>query len=316
MSKLLFFLIFGTVVSYAQTTLERAKTLYETTRYAEAETTLKLISKKNGDYAAAQYYLGRIAFDQKKYDDASEYFEEATKADPKTPDYFSWLGDTYGRIAQDANPIKQGMLAPKMKRAWESAIALDPKNMSARISLIQFYLQAPGFMGGSIEKAKEMANQIMAIKPAEGHRQKGNIFSYDKKPGEAEKEYLEMVAADPAYNSVLVTYYQNQKQFGKAFDFLDNILKKNPEEFTAIYQIGKTAALSGQKLDLGEQSLNKYLGYEPKKNEPQHSAANMRLAQIKEKRGSKPEAKKYFEVALKLDPNLKEAQEGLKRCSN
>jgi hypothetical protein len=41
----------------------------------------------------------------------------------------------------------------------------------------------------------------------------------------------------------------------------------------------------------------------------------MRLAQIKEKKGNKPEAKKYFETALKQDPNLKEAKEGLERCS-
>ena len=65
--------------------------------------------------------------------------------------------------------IKQGMLAPKMKKAWESAIALDPKNMSARTSLIQYYLQAPGFMGGSIDKAKEVAKQITGLNPAEGH---------------------------------------------------------------------------------------------------------------------------------------------------
>jgi hypothetical protein len=41
----------------------------------------------------------------------------------------------------------------------------------------------------------------------------------------------------------------------------------------------------------------------------------MRLAQIKEKRGNKVEAKKLFETALKQDGSLKEAKEGLERVS-
>ena len=316
MIKSLIALVFISTASLAQTTLERGKSLYETTRYKEAIETLKLITKTHSDYAAAQYYLGRIEFDRQNYDDATEYFEEATTANPKSSEYFSWLGDTYGTIAKDANPFKQAMLAPKMKKAWERAVALDSKNINARISLIQFYRMAPGFMGGSIEKAKETAKQIIDIKPAEGHRQLGNILLSEKKNDEAEKEFQKMVAADPAYNIQLAGYYQGQKQYVKAFDVLDIALKKNPNDYSAIYQIGKTAALSGLKLDLGEECLKKYLTYEPQKSEPPLSGANMRLAQIKEKKGKKIEAKKYFEVALKLDPSLKEAKEGLERCSD
>ena len=315
--KLLFLSLLLSLTSFGQTTtLERAKSLYETSRYTEAIDALKLISKSHSDYAAAQYYLGRIAFDRKDYDDAADYFETATIKNTKSSEYFNWLGDAYGNIAKDANPFKQGLLAPKMRKAWETAVALDPKNINARIPLIQFYRMAPGFMGGSIDKAKETAKQIIDIKPAEGHRQLGIILLSEKKNDEAEKEFQKMAAADPAYNIQLIGYYQSQKQYAKAFDLLDNLLKKNPEDYSAIYQLGKTAALSGQKLDQGEVCLRKYLNYEPQKNEPNHSGTNMRLAQIQEKRGKKVEAKKYFEVALKLDPNLKEAKEGLERCSN
>jgi tetratricopeptide (TPR) repeat protein len=301
------------IACQAQTTLERAKGFYEAKKYTDAETTLKLISKNHPDYAEAQYYLGRTALDQKKYDDAVDYFDEATKANPKAADYFSSLGDTYGTIAQNSSLFKQGLLAPKMKSAWEKAIALDSKNMSARLSLVQFYLQAPGFMGGSVDKAKETARQIIALKPAEGYQQMGNILNYEKRTEDAEKEYEKMAAADPAYNVALIGYYQNLKHYDKAFSFVENMLKKDPDDFAAIYQLGKTAALSGQKLELGERSLQKYLEHQPTKNEPPLSGANMRLAQIKEKSGRKSEAKKYFEIALKQDPTLKEAKEGLAR---
>jgi hypothetical protein len=83
----------------------------------------------------------------------------------------------------------------------------------------------------------------------------------------------------------------------------------------ATYQIGKTSALSGQRLERGEVCLKKYLTYQPQKNEPSHAGANMRLAQIMEKAGKKTEAKKLYEAALKGDATLKEAKEGLERVS-
>jgi tetratricopeptide (TPR) repeat protein len=303
------------VALFSQSSVEKAKALYESKKYEEAEKILKSVGEKTADYATARYYLGRIAFDKKEYDDASDYFEEATEADPKGADYFNWLGNTYGTIARDANMLKQGMLAPKMKKAWETAIALDPKNLDARTSLIQYYLQAPGFMGGSIDKAKEVAKQIIALNPAEGHRQLGNVYLSDKKPAEAEKEFLEAVKINPDYISLLANFYTNQKQYDKAFALFEEAIKKNPQDYTSIYQVGKTSALSGQKLDRGEECLKKYLTHTPMQNEPSHAGANMRLAQIKEKRGQKAEAKKLFETALKLDGGLKEAKEGLERTS-
>lgn len=315
MTRFLMTLCFSPLILFAQTSLEKAKSLYETKNHTEAEKVLKSISEKSRDYAAARFYLGRVAFDKKDYDAASDYFEEAIKKNGKESEYYQWLGDTYGSIAQNGNVFKQGLLAPKMKNAWEQAIALDVKNINARNSLIQFYLQAPGFMGGSIDKARETASQIIAIKPAEGHRQMGNVLDYEKKNTAAEREYLEMVKADPAYVPVLANFYVKQKKYSEAFDLFDEALKKNPNDFVSIYQIGKTAAISGQKLERGEDCLKKYLTYQPKPNEPSHGGANMRLGQIKEKKGSKSEAKKYFETALKLDSSLKEAKEGLARCS-
>ncbi len=294
---------------------EQARKLYELKKYEEAKAILKKIEEDDKEYAEGQYYLGRIAFDQKEYDDAQDFLEEAIDVNDKVASYHYWLGNTYGTIAADANPIKQGMLAPKMKSAWETAVLLDPKLIGARESLIQYYLQAPSFMGGSVDKAKIEAQQIMKLNAAQGHRSMGNIYVHEKKIAEAEKEYLEMVKADPNYTNVLGTFYANQKLYDKAISYFEDAVKKNPEDMTAIYQIGKMSALSGQKLDRGEECLKKYLVYKPKENEPSHAGANMRLAQIQEKRGNKAEAKKLYEVALKQDANLKEAKEGLTRVS-
>jgi tetratricopeptide (TPR) repeat protein len=78
MVPLLMVLLFSSVGLFGQTAVNRGKALYESKKYEEAEKILEAIPKKTSDYAAAQYYLGRIAFDKKEYDDAVDYFKEAT----------------------------------------------------------------------------------------------------------------------------------------------------------------------------------------------------------------------------------------------
>jgi tetratricopeptide (TPR) repeat protein len=307
-------LLFISSALFAQT-VDRAKTLWESKNLAEAKRLLTTVKKDNKEFAAAQYYLGRIAFDEKDYDAAEDYFEEAIEVNNKVAEYHTWYGNTLGTVAENANLFKQAMLAPKMKSAWEKAVELDPKTVDARESLIQYYLQAPSIAGGSVDKAKEIANEIVKLKPAEGHRQLGNIFYKEKNLVEAEKEFMAMAKADPAYASGLANFYINQKQYDKAFALFEEDLKKNPEDMMATYQIGKTSALSGQRLERGEVCLKKYLTYQPQNNEPSHAGANMRLAQIMEKGGKKTEAKKLYEAALKGDAALKEAKEGLERVS-
>lgn len=315
MKKILMLAVAMPLFAFAQTPVEKAKKLLEEKKPAEARKILAGINDGDKEYAAAQFYLGRISFDENKLDDAQDYFEEAVDANDKVAEYHDWLGNTYGTIAKDANMIKQGMLAPKMKSEWEKAIALNPSLIDARISLIQYYTQAPGFMGGSIEKAKETAKGIIPLNAAQGHLQLGNIYVKEKKIPEAEKEFLEMVKADPAFISGLANFYLNQKQYDKAFMICEDAIKKNPESMVYVYQLGRASAISGQRLERGEECLRKYLVYTPKPNEPSHGGATMRLAQIAEKKGNKTEAKRLFQEALKLDPNLKEAQEGLKRTS-
>ncbi len=314
MNKTIILLLIS-ITSFGQTKIESARKLIEERKFIEAKALLTPIKSGLPVYADAQYYLGRIAAEEKKYDDAADFFEEAIEANDKVADYHSWLGNTYGAMAQNANIFKQTILAPKMKKEWELAVALDAKNLEARTSLIQYYLQAPSLAGGSVEKAKEVANQIIKIKPAEGHRQLGNVLLYEKKTVEAEKEFQEMAKADPMYISALANFYTSQKKYEQAFSLFEEALKKNADDMTAVYQLGRTSALSGLKLDRGEDCLKRYLLYKPKINEPSLAGANMRLAQINEKRGNKTEAKKLFELALKGDESLKEAKEGLVRVS-
>lgn len=306
---------FVCLVCIGQNTIDQAKSLFEAKKYDEARKILKAVDDDSKQYAAAQYYLGRIAFNEKDYDAAEDYLEEAVDADDKVADYHYWLGSTLGTIAGEANAIKQGMLASQIKDEFEKTVALKPDYLDAHWGLIEFYTQAPGIMGGSYDKALATAKVIAKYNEADGHRAMGVVYYRQEKFAEAEKEYILAHKTNPTYTGPITTFYINRKEFDKAFTFLEGASKADPNNYALIYAIGRTSAVSGQNLDRGLECLNKYLAYQPKPNEPSHAGAHMRIGQIMEKKGDKAEARKRYEIAIKGDPTLKDAKDGLARVS-
>src|SRR6185503_8389363 len=81
------------ILAAAQGSVESGKALYEARKFKEARVFFEDVPEKSKEYGKARYFLGRIAVDQKEYDDAIDFFEEATEADPKQAEYFSRLGN-------------------------------------------------------------------------------------------------------------------------------------------------------------------------------------------------------------------------------
>jgi tetratricopeptide (TPR) repeat protein len=292
--------------------------LFEAGKFKEAKTVFEPALKSNARDAAAAFYLGRIAMEERKNDRAADYFESATKLDPNNSTYFLWLGRAYGREAQSANVLRQPGLAKKTKSAWERAIALDPDNLDARSDLIQYYVQAPGFLGGSTAKALEQAEEIRKRNALRGYLELGALYERDKKLADAEKAYV-AAAKEKSDRHVgeyrLGVFYQNTGAYQKAFELFEAMIGANPAEAGALFQIGKTGALSGQRLDRAVEALEAYLQTTPGKNDPSLAAAHWRLGMVHERRQDRQRAKAEYETALRLDPTFKPATESLKKLT-
>ena len=292
--------------------------LFEAGKFKEAKTVFEPAFKANTRDAAAAFYLGRIAMEERKNDRAADYFEAATKLDSKNSTYFLWLGRAYGNEAQDANVLRQPGLAKKTKAAWERAIELDPDNLDARTDLIQYYVRAPGFMGGSTEKALDQAEEIRKRNALRGYLELGAIYEREKRTADAEKAYL-AASKEKSDRHVgeyrLGVFYQNTGAFDKAFELFEAMIAANPNEFGALFQIGKTGAMSGQHLPRAEEALQAYLQTTPGRNDPSLAAAHWRLGMVYEKRQDKQRAKTEYETAVRLDPKLKPAAESLKKLT-
>ena len=292
--------------------------LFEAGKFKEAKTVFEPAFRSNAADAAAAFYLGRIAIEERRYDRAAHYFETAVKLEPKNATYFLWLGRAYGREAQDANVLRQPGLARKAKGAWERAIDLDADNLDARSDLIQYYVQAPGFLGGSTAKALEQAEEIRKRNALRGYLELGGLYERQKMFTEAEIAYLG-AAKEKSDRHVgeyrLGVFYQNTGAYDKAFELFESMIEANPTEVGALFQIGKTGALSGQRLERSEEALKAYLQTTPGRNDPSLAAAHWRLGMVHEWRRDRDRARAEYEIALRLDPTFKPATESLKRLT-
>jgi tetratricopeptide (TPR) repeat protein len=262
---------------------------------------------------------GRAALNRNDSDAAADLLEKAVAQSPNSAEAHYYLGAAYGDKAQKANMFSAGMLAGKTKAEFEKAVELNPNYLDARFALVQFYAIAPGIIGGSFDKALEQAQEIRKRDPLMGHRSFAFIYSVQKKPELAKKEYLNAVAEQP--NSAKTHAYLGQylanvdKNYKAAFDELETAIKFDASYMPAWFQLGRTAGLSGANLVRGEESLKKYLAYTPKEGEPPIANAHYWLGMVYEKQGRKAEAKQQYETSLKINPALKQSTEALKRVS-
>src|SRR5260370_33270614 len=104
-----------------------------------------------------------------EYKKATDGFQKAFALQPSKSEYAHWLGRTFGRRAETSNYFAAPMYASKARQYFEQAVRLDATNDEALNDLFDFYLQAPGFLGGGFEKAQEVAKRSAQLNEAEGH---------------------------------------------------------------------------------------------------------------------------------------------------
>ena len=107
--------------------------------------------------------------------------------------------------------------------------------------------------------------------------------------------------------------YLAEKKYPEAFAEFDAVLKEKPDDYAALYQVGRLAAVSGQQLDRGLATLRQCLSATPPENQPGHAAVHWRLGNILEKQNDKAAARAAYEAALKVDPKFPQAIEALKK---
>lgn len=266
--------------------LDSARALFhERGQSAEAQKAFEALAATDPKNADVNFFLGQLANRRDDPAKAVKYFEAAVAAAPADARHHHGLADAYGRSAQKAGMLSKFGLAKKCVAAYERAVELEPANLDFRQSLFEFYRQAPAIAGGGVDKAVAQAE---AIKKIDAHRGR---FAF-------------------------ATLYVGEKKYAEALAQLDEVLQVSPDDYAALYQVGRLAAVTGEYLDRGLAALRRCLALPvPTPNTPGHAAAHWRIGTILEKRKDLPGARTAYEAAVTLDPKFTPAADALKKLN-
>jgi len=287
MQRFCAFLAFSTLAQLAFAAVDPAAfsaavDLFSQRKPLEAQKAFETLAAADAGNADVQFYLGRIALQRDDHEKAVACLEKAVALAPGDARYHHRLGDAYGLSAQKAGMFSKMGLAGKCRAAYEKAVELDPKNIAARLSLLGFYQQAPGIVGGGLDKALAQAQEIKRLDPARGRMAIAGVYVLEKK-------------------------------YAEAFAEFDEALKEQPGDYAALFQTGRLAAITGERLAGGLEAPRQCLIQTPPENQPGHAAAHWRIGNILEKQNDRAGARAAYEAALKVDPKFPQAIESLKK---
>jgi tetratricopeptide (TPR) repeat protein len=254
-----------------------ARRLYESHRYTEARAAFERLVAARPDDVEINFYLGRLAwwFDDEK--SAVVFLERAAGVAPANALVQSALADAYGLKALNVGLLSKYGWAKKCLAAHERAVALAPLNVETHWGLFGYYCLAPAFAGGGHAKAVAQVEAIRRLEPMAGRI---------------------------AFATLALSEGKNSAAFAE----FDMFLHQTPDDYLALYQVGRCAALSGEQLDRGKAALQRCLQLVPPSGPHMPTSANVhfRLGTILEKQGRKPAADAEYAEAHRLEPDLRD----------
>ena len=174
--------------------LERAHELYQRTEYTQALAILDRLPNRDAD---TLQLAGQCHFMNGDYKRAAESFEKALALNPQSSELHRLLGTVYGRRAETGNVLTAPGNARKAREYFEQAVALDPDNREAAANLFEYYLEAPGFLGGGIDKAENLAKRIAKLDMPAGLHALAQLEGKRKRYDAAEAQLRRAIALAP-----------------------------------------------------------------------------------------------------------------------
>jgi tetratricopeptide (TPR) repeat protein len=286
-------------------------------KYSGASEMLQKMLSRNPNDVQTSLWITLCFLDLGNIDQAVNYAQRAVKQAPDCSDSHLWLGRAYGLKAEKSRSL---ILARKSREEFLAAVRLNPDNLLARRDLMDFYLQAPWFLGGSKDKAWAQAEAIASRNAIEGYLAHADYWRENNDPTRAAQAYQEVLKLRPqrvgAYFQI-ADFYEANRDGRQLETVVQAASLVEPNDPRLAYYRGVARVLEGRQLPEAEQYFKEYLARAPQRDDfPPHAAAHDYLARIYERSGKRQEAVQQYKAALHLSPDNQTAQEGLKRLES
>lgn len=265
--------------------------------------------------AAAHNLLCRAYFAMEDWDRGISNCERARDLDPQNSSYYLWLGRIYGEKAARVNAFSAMGLAKKVRGAFERAVELSPTSWEARADLGEFYVDAPGIVGGGKDKALDQANALMPLKPGKAYWLLGRVAEKNKDLSDAERQYRAGIAATHSGSRAwaeLAIFFRHTNRLDEMEKALRELENASVDDHLALMDGASLMVRTGRDPQLGVRLLRRYFSVGTVEEGPAFRAHEY-LGQLLERQGDHRAAAKEYHAALELYHNYHRAEEGLRR---
>jgi len=239
--------------------VDRARDLYQRTEYRQSLDLLLTLPARD---PGALQLIGENYFMLGEYKKATDALDKAAAIEPNDAVLMHWLGRAYGRRAETSNPFSAPGLASKSRQFFEKSVELDPTNKAAVGDLLDYYLEAPGFLGGGTHKAEALARLIGQSDPAEGHYAQAMIDDKKKEYDAAEQQLRH--AAELAPRQVgrilaLAKYLAKRGSIKESDQLFDQALRLAPDNPRILFDRADAYIREKRNLPAARELLERYL---------------------------------------------------------
>lgn len=294
---------------------DSAKNLLAAGRVDDAISALRgQLSSDPGD-AQSFNLLCRAYFALDDWERAESSCRKAVSLEPNNSRFHLWLGRVYGERADRASFLHAASLAGRTRAEFERAVDLDPKDMDARLDLAEFYVSAPGIVGGGEDKARAQAQVIGTVSPGREHWIYARIAEKNKDVAAAEREYrlsVDLTHGDAESWRSLAGFYRGQKRYAEMEQAIVKVSRAPVSRLDTLRDAAKTLFDSGRNYSLAVQLLRRYLDAGPVEEAPAFKAHYL-LGTLLEKQGDKAGAAQEYRASLALARTFGLAQQALNR---
>ncbi len=282
-------------------------------RVDEAITSLNTSLGTSPNNAETYYLLCRAQFDFPDWDAAIQACQKAVAIQPNSALYHLWLGRAYGEKADAANFLIAAPLAGKRRTEFEIAVSLDPANVAARTDLAEFYLEAPGIVGGSRQKAEDQAKILESQEAGRAHWVRGRLAQKNNDLATAEKEYK--AAVEASHGAALewldlALFYRHRQKLDAMEDALRHAAEASSKQPEILMESAETLIRADRELPLAAQWLQRYLDGPMVELAPAFKA-HYWLGVALEKQHDKAGAAEQYHKALALARGYSKARDAL-----
>jgi tetratricopeptide (TPR) repeat protein len=244
--------------------------------------------------------------------------ERAVALAPGVAKFHRQLAEALGVKAQRSNLFQQAFLARRFKKEIEATLAIDPNDIQAQRDFMEYYLLAPGLVGGDRKQAEAMAERIGRIDRGQGFLAQARIAQFYRDPARQESMLRKAVEAAPSIYkirialaqfytkervnwdaagenaraaieidpsradgySILAAAYASQARWPELEATLVAADRAVPDDLTPHFRAAEASIVAGNNYAAARADLRKYLSQEPEGNQPTLADARQKLGEI------------------------------------